>query len=52
MGESVDVLVISGNYGKGGRGGKVSTLVCGVIDDSSKASKDETRYAHFCAIDR
>ncbi|KAG8950113.1 DNA ligase (ATP) [Tulasnella sp. 424] len=43
MGESVDVLVISGNYGKGGRGGKVSTFICGVIDDSSKASKDETR---------
>lgn len=44
MGETVDVLVISGNYGTGTRGGKVSTFICAVLDDSPKASKDDTRY--------
>lgn len=50
MGESVDVLVISANYGKGGRGGKVSTFICGVVDDSTKSSGSDTRYMSFVRI--
>jgi len=35
MGESVDVLVVGGNWGKGKRGGKLSNLIAAVVDDSS-----------------
>ncbi|KAG5652619.1 DNA ligase (ATP) [Sphagnurus paluster] len=40
MGETVDVLVVAGNYGSGKRGGGVSTLVCAVMDDRLLADDD------------
>ncbi|KAG8859696.1 DNA ligase (ATP) [Tulasnella sp. 330] len=51
MGETVDVLVVSGNYGRGSRGGRVSTLICAVQDDAPKKTKDEqTRYVTLVRI--
>ncbi|KAG8934827.1 DNA ligase (ATP) [Tulasnella sp. 418] len=50
LGESVDVLVIGGQYGSGSRGGKVSNLVCAVMDDSSTASKNIKRYMSFLRV--
>ncbi|KAG9008171.1 DNA ligase (ATP) [Tulasnella sp. JGI-2019a] len=51
MGETVDVLVVSGNYGKGARGGRVSTLICAVVDDAPKSAKEnQTRYVTFVRI--
>jgi len=38
MGETVDVLVVGGNWGTGHRGGKVSTLICAVADDMEQPS--------------
>ena len=41
MGETVDVLVVAGNYGTGRRAGGVSTLICAVFDDRRTSEDDE-----------
>ncbi|KAF9071362.1 DNA ligase 4 [Rhodocollybia butyracea] len=48
MGETVDVLVVAGNYGTGSRGGGVSTLICAVLDDSR--TDGVQRYSTFVRI--
>ncbi|GLB41800.1 putative DNA ligase [Lyophyllum shimeji] len=51
MGETVDVLVVAGNYGSGKRGGGVSTLVCAVLDDRRTIDEDEElKYSTFVRI--
>ncbi|TFK40007.1 DNA ligase IV [Crucibulum laeve] len=51
MGETVDVLVVGGNYGSGKRGGGVSTLVCAVMDDRRVGDEDEEpKYSTFVRI--
>ncbi|EIN09548.1 ATP-dependent DNA ligase [Punctularia strigosozonata HHB-11173 SS5] len=51
MGETVDVLVVAGNYGTGHRGGGVSTLVCAVLDDRRRPEEDdEPKYASVVRI--
>nr|Q7Z7W5.1 RecName: Full=DNA ligase 4; AltName: Full=DNA ligase IV; AltName: Full=Polydeoxyribonucleotide synthase [ATP] 4 [Coprinopsis cinerea]BAC76766.1 DNA ligase IV [Coprinopsis cinerea]BAD93669.1 DNA ligase IV [Coprinopsis cinerea] len=50
MGETVDVLVVAGNYGSGKRGGGVSTLICAVMDDRRPDSDDEPKYSSFVRI--
>ncbi|KAJ7623294.1 DNA ligase 4 [Roridomyces roridus] len=47
MGETVDVLVVAGNYGSGSRGGGVSTLICAVRDDQVT---DVAKYRTFVRI--
>lgn len=41
MGETVDVLVVGGNYGTGGRGGAVSGLICAVAETGNGADEDD-----------
>ncbi|KAH9027928.1 DNA ligase 4 [Lactarius hengduanensis] len=51
MGETVDALVVAGNYGSGKRGGGVSTLICAVLDDRNVADADEEpKYSTFVRI--
>ncbi|KAF9462872.1 DNA ligase 4 [Collybia nuda] len=51
MGETVDVLVVAGNYGSGKRSGGVSTLVCAVLDDRQATDDDsEPKYSTFVRI--
>ncbi|TDL23778.1 DNA ligase 4 [Rickenella mellea] len=51
MGETVDVLVVGGNYGSGKRSGGVSTLICAVMDDRRKGGDDdEPKYSTFVRI--
>ncbi|KAJ6518705.1 DNA ligase IV [Mycena sanguinolenta] len=52
MGETVDVLVVAGNYGSGSRGGGVSTLICAVVDDRRPPTDDdeEPKYSTFVRI--
>ncbi|KAF9005938.1 DNA ligase 4 [Cyathus striatus] len=51
MGETVDVLVVAGNYGTGKRAGGVSTLVCAVLDDRHSNDDDgEPKYSTFVRI--
>ncbi|KAI0051030.1 DNA ligase IV [Auriscalpium vulgare] len=51
MGETVDVLVVAGNYGSGRRGGGVSTLICAVLDDRRSGDDDEEpKYSSFVRI--
>ncbi|KAF8074989.1 DNA ligase IV [Lyophyllum atratum] len=51
MGETVDVLVVAGNYGSGKRGGGVSTLICAVLDDRRTIDDDEEpKYSTFVRI--
>ncbi|KAG6812748.1 hypothetical protein H0H92_000794 [Tricholoma furcatifolium] len=51
MGETVDVLVVAGNYGSGKRGGGVSTLICAVLDDRRVTDEDEEpKYSSFIRI--
>lgn len=45
MGETVDVLVVAGNYGTGRRAGGVSTLICAVFDDR-RTEGDEPMCVH------
>ncbi|KAH7924280.1 ATP-dependent DNA ligase [Leucogyrophana mollusca] len=49
MGETVDVLVVAGNYGSRKRSGGVSTLVCAVLDDRH-GDEDEPRYSSFVRV--
>ncbi|KAN0088925.1 ATP dependent DNA ligase domain containing protein [Tylopilus felleus] len=48
MGETVDVLVVAGNYGTRKRSGGVSTLICAVLDDRHEGG--EPRYSSFVRI--
>ncbi|KIP10052.1 hypothetical protein PHLGIDRAFT_125880 [Phlebiopsis gigantea 11061_1 CR5-6] len=51
MGETVDVLVVAGNYGTGRRSGGVSTLICAVLDDRRQLEEDEEpKYSSFVRI--
>jgi DNA ligase-4 len=53
MGETVDVLVMGGNYGSGHRSGGVSTLICGVIDNrgnDDNSDEGETRYVELSSV--
>lgn len=50
MGETVDVLVVAGNYGTGKRSGGVSTLICAVYDDRHSNADDEPKYSTFVRI--
>ncbi|KIM62592.1 hypothetical protein SCLCIDRAFT_1214942 [Scleroderma citrinum Foug A] len=50
MGETVDVLVVGGNYGTGKRSGGVSTLLCAVLDDRRVSDDDEPKYSTFVRI--
>ncbi|KAI9457174.1 ATP dependent DNA ligase domain-containing protein [Boletus coccyginus] len=49
FGESVDVLVVAGNYGTRKRSGGVSTLICAVLDDRH-TEDGEPRYSSFVRI--
>ncbi|KAJ3515533.1 hypothetical protein NLJ89_g1703 [Agrocybe chaxingu] len=51
MGETVDLLVVAGNYGSGKRSGGVSTLICAVFDDRKSYEDDEDpKYSSFVRI--
>ncbi|KDQ61444.1 hypothetical protein JAAARDRAFT_30880 [Jaapia argillacea MUCL 33604] len=51
MGETVDVLVVAGNYGSRRRSGGVSTLICAVLDDRhAYDDEDEPKYSSFVRI--
>ncbi|KZT10103.1 DNA ligase 4 [Laetiporus sulphureus 93-53] len=50
MGETVDVLVVSGNYGTGRRAGGVSTFVCAVLDDRRPNDEDEPKYSTLVRV--
>ncbi|KAH9975651.1 ATP dependent DNA ligase domain-containing protein [Russula compacta] len=51
MGETVDALIVGGNYGSGKRGGGVSALICAVLDDRNAANADEDpKYTTFVRI--
>ncbi|KAI0766955.1 DNA ligase 4 [Trametes elegans] len=51
MGETVDVIVVAGNYGSGRRSGGVSTLICAVLDDRRTHNQDEDpKYSTFVRI--
>ncbi|KAL0953630.1 hypothetical protein HGRIS_004835 [Hohenbuehelia grisea] len=49
MGETVDVLVVAGNYGSGKRSGGVSTLICAVLDDR-RSDDEDPKYSSFVRI--
>ncbi|KAF9244662.1 ATP dependent DNA ligase domain-containing protein [Melanogaster broomeanus] len=49
LGETVDVLVVAGNYGTRKRSGGVSTLICAVLDDRHE-DDDEPRYSSFVRV--
>ncbi|KAJ4473870.1 DNA ligase 4 [Lentinula aciculospora] len=51
MGETVDLLVVAGNYGTGSRAGGVSALICAVRDDRGADDEDGAdRYSTFVRI--
>lgn len=50
LGETVDVLVVGGNYGTGRRGGGVAVLLCAVLDDRNILDGDEPKYATFVRV--
>jgi DNA ligase-4 len=50
MGETVDVLVVAGNYGTRKRSGGVSTLICAVLDDRHPEGDDEPKYSTFVRV--
>ncbi|KAF8551211.1 ATP-dependent DNA ligase [Imleria badia] len=49
LGETVDVLVVAGNYGTRKRSGGVSTLICAVLNDRH-GEDGEPRYSTFVRI--
>ncbi|KAJ7583239.1 DNA ligase 4 [Mycena floridula] len=50
-GETVDVLVIAGEYGSGSRGGGVSAVICAVVDDRGHNDDDEDiAYSTFVRV--
>ncbi|WWD08963.1 hypothetical protein V865_007078 [Kwoniella europaea PYCC6329] len=51
MGENLDLLVLGGWWGKGGRTGKISSLLCGLRvqqDDDGTGTKPE--FSTFCSV--
>ncbi|KAI6167470.1 ATP dependent DNA ligase domain-containing protein [Pisolithus thermaeus] len=50
LGETVDVLVVGGNYGTGRRGGGVAVLLCAVLDDRDISDGDEPKYTTFVRV--
>lgn len=50
MGETVDVLVVAGNYGTRKRSGGVSTLICAVLDDRRPEGDEEPKYSTFVRV--
>ncbi|KAF5391043.1 hypothetical protein D9757_003979 [Collybiopsis confluens] len=50
MAESLDLLVVAGNYGRGKRGGKVSTLLCALKDDLGLNNSGSDRYRTFVRV--
>ncbi|RPD64440.1 DNA ligase 4 [Lentinus tigrinus ALCF2SS1-7] len=50
MGETVDVIVVGGNYGTGRRSGGVSTLICAVLDDRRVNEDEDPKYSTFVRI--
>ncbi|TFK86975.1 DNA ligase 4 [Polyporus arcularius HHB13444] len=48
MGETMDVIVVAGNYGSGKRAGGVSTLICAVRDD--RRDPNSKTYSSFVRI--
>ncbi|WWC85821.1 uncharacterized protein L201_000688 [Kwoniella dendrophila CBS 6074] len=51
MGENLDLLVLGGWWGKGGRTGKISSLLCGLRvqqDDDGEVQKPE--FSTFCSV--
>ncbi|KAI6010699.1 DNA ligase 4 [Pisolithus orientalis] len=50
LGETVDVLVVGGNYGSGKRSGGVATLLCAVLDDRNISDGDEPKYSTFVRV--
>ncbi|KAI0700108.1 DNA ligase 4 [Cerioporus squamosus] len=50
MGETVDVLVVGGDYGTGKRAGGVSTLICAVLDDRRVNEDENPKYSTFVRI--
>ncbi|KAI0091679.1 DNA ligase 4 [Irpex rosettiformis] len=52
MGETVDVLIVAGNYGTGRRSGGVSTLICAVREDrrQEETDDDDPKYSTFVRI--
>ncbi|PFH51893.1 hypothetical protein AMATHDRAFT_74590 [Amanita thiersii Skay4041] len=51
MGETMDLLVVSGNYGSGKRSGGVSTLICAVLDDRHREDDDDmSLYSTFVRV--
>lgn len=50
MGENLDLLVLGGWWGKGGRTGKISSLLCGLRvpqDDDGMTDNPEYAYSHI-----
>ncbi|KAF8315325.1 ATP-dependent DNA ligase [Clavulina sp. PMI_390] len=50
MGESVDVIVLAGEYGRGRRGGRISSLICGVRAEHLREDANEATYQTFCRV--
>ncbi|KIK57415.1 hypothetical protein GYMLUDRAFT_247050 [Collybiopsis luxurians FD-317 M1] len=50
MVETLDLLVVAGNYGSGKRGGKISTLLCAVKDDLRSGGNGPERYSTFVRV--
>jgi ATP-dependent DNA ligase len=48
MGENLDLLVLGGWWGKGGRTGKISSLLCGLrVPQDDDGMTDNPEYAHW-----
>ncbi|RXW22137.1 hypothetical protein EST38_g3713 [Candolleomyces aberdarensis] len=50
LGETMDVLVVGGNWGSGKRGGGVSRLICAVMEDRRPDDDEEPKYSTFVRI--
>ncbi|KAJ3559037.1 hypothetical protein NM688_g581 [Phlebia brevispora] len=50
LGETVDVLVVAGNYGTGRRSGGVSTIICALLNDKHRSDDGEPKYSSFVRI--
>lgn len=50
MGETADVIVLGGEYGRGKRGGGVASLLVGVLDDREPVGRDGPKFSTFVWI--
>ncbi|WWC58136.1 uncharacterized protein I303_100671 [Kwoniella dejecticola CBS 10117] len=51
MGENLDVLVIGGWWGKGGRTGKISSLLCGLrVQQDDEGTVQSPEFTTFCSV--